>query len=111
MRKKFLSLNEAVASVLESEDEGPHDLVILPIGDGADSEVDDIDENELCEENIGDIAGEVEIQTQNVSDDEDELPRENSAAVVSDPISNPPTSSRWTRRDLLNISQHSFEEV
>ena len=111
MRKKFLSLNEAVASVLESEDEGPHDLVILPIGVGEDSEVDDIDENALCEENVGDLAGEVEIQTQHVSEDEDELPCENSTAAISDPISNPQASSRWTRRDHLNISEHSFQEV
>lgn len=110
MRKKFLSLNEAVASVLESEDESQHDLVILPIGDGADSEVDEVDENDLCEENVRDIAGEIEVQTQSVSDDEDESPIL-SAAVSSDPASNKLASLRWTRREDLNISEHTSQEV
>jgi len=103
MRKKFLSLAQAVEAVIESDDEHVHDIVILPVEDGAESETDDIDENALCEENAPDVAGEVEVHDHNLGG-EGELPEN---PIISGPTNVQPPSLRWSKRENLKLSNDS----
>ena len=64
---KFLSLEQAVAAVMESDYEEQHDIVILPpIENAEDSEVEDIDENTLCSEDAADADGQLELHSSSI---------------------------------------------
>ena len=61
MPKRFFSLNEAVAAILESDSDGEVDVCILPPNDGADSECEHVDENDLLPSEPADVCGEVDV--------------------------------------------------
>ena len=67
MSHKFLSLEQVVAAVMESNDEEQHDIVILPPAESVeDSEVDYNYENNLCSEDAADVAGQLELHSSSI---------------------------------------------
>lgn len=79
MRRRFLTLEQAVAMVLEeSDDEAEAEITILPPEDNPNvSDNEDIDDNDLGEVLPADVCGELEVTTKStmLDDEESEIPK------------------------------------
>ena len=62
--RRFLSLNEAVDAVLASDSDSDCDeidICILPPNDGADTDIEDIEDENLAADEPGDVCGQLEV--------------------------------------------------